>query len=81
MNVPEELAEYKLERAELVIALPPDWKLDGESMKEERRYWPIGLLKVLARLPIASAIPGWGGGTRWTNNRLLQRARSSKPLF
>ena len=54
MNVPEELAEYKLERAELVIALPPDWKLDGESMKGERWYWPIGLLKVLARLPIAS---------------------------
>ena len=54
MHVPEELAEYKLERAELVIALPPDWKLDGESMEEERWYWPIGLLKVLARLPIAS---------------------------
>ena len=53
MNVPEELAEYKLERAELAIALPPDWKLDEESQKEERWYWPIGLLKVLARLPIA----------------------------
>ena len=53
MNVPEELAEYKLERAELAIALPPDWKLDEESLKEERWYWPIGLLKVLARLPIA----------------------------
>ena len=61
MNVPEELAEYKLERAELVIALPPDWKLDGESMEEERWYWPIGLLKVLARLPIASDTwLGWG---------------------
>ena len=61
MHVPEELAEYKLERAELVIALPPDWKLDGESMKEERWYWPIGLLKVLARLPIASDTwLGWG---------------------
>ena len=34
MNVPEELAEYKLERAELAIALPPDWKMDEESMKE-----------------------------------------------
>ncbi len=54
MNVPEDLAEYKLERAELVIALPPDWKLDGESLKDERWYWPIGLLKVLARLPISS---------------------------
>ena len=54
MNVPVELAEYKLERAELAIALPSDWKLDEESMKDERWYWPVGLLKVLARLPIAS---------------------------
>jgi hypothetical protein len=54
MNVPEELAEYKLERAELAIALPPDWKLDEESLKDERWYWPIGLLKVLARLPISN---------------------------
>ena len=54
MNVPEELAEYKLERAELAVALPSDWKLDEESMKDERWYWPVGLLKILARLPIAS---------------------------
>ena len=54
MNVPEELAEYKLERAELAIALPADWKLDRQSMQDERWYWPIRLLKVLARLPIAS---------------------------
>ncbi len=54
MNVPKELAEYKLERAELAIALPPDWKLDKDSMQEERWYWPIGLLKVLARLPISN---------------------------
>ena len=61
MNVPEELAEYKLERAELAIALPPDWKLDQESMEAERWYWPIRLLKVLARLPIANDTwLGWG---------------------
>ena len=61
MNVPQELAEYKLERAELAIALPPDWRLDEESMKEERWYWPIRLLKVLARLPITSDTwLGWG---------------------
>ena len=53
MNVPQELADTRLERAELAIALPPDWKLDEESLKDERWYWPIGLLKVLARLPIA----------------------------
>ncbi|MEQ2398161.1 immunity protein Imm33 domain-containing protein [Merdimmobilis hominis] len=54
MNVPQELAEYKLERAELAIALPKSWKLDKESMQDERWYWPIRLLKVLARLPISS---------------------------
>ena len=54
MNVPEELAEYKLERAELAIALPKDWKLKYEDMKNEQWYWPIRLLKDLARLPIAS---------------------------
>ena len=54
MNVPKELAEYNLERAELAIALPPDWKLDKDSMQEQRWYWPIGLLKVLARLPISN---------------------------
>ena len=61
MKVPEELAEYKLERAELVIALPPDWRLDEESLKDERWYWPVGLLKALSRLPIASETwLGWG---------------------
>jgi len=61
MNVPEELAEYRLERAELAIALPPGWKLDKESMEDERWYWPIRLLKALARLPIANDTwLGWG---------------------
>ncbi|MCM1054615.1 MAG: suppressor of fused domain protein [Bacteroides sp.] len=49
MNVPEELGEYGLERAEIMIALPSDWKVYGE---EERWYWPIRLLKDTARLPV-----------------------------
>ena len=48
MNVPEELAEYKLERAELAIALPGNWKLKHEDLENERWYWPIHLLKTLA---------------------------------
>ena len=61
MNVPEELAEHKLERAELAIDLPPDWKLDEESLKDERWYWPIRLLKSTARLPIQRDVwLGWG---------------------
>ncbi len=47
MNIPKELAEYKLERAELVIALPPEWKI---YEKDEKWYWPIRLLKEIARM-------------------------------
>ena len=67
MNVPEELAEYKLERAELAIALPADWKLDQESMKDEQWYWPIRLLKSLARLPINC--DSWLGHGHMVENR------------
>lgn len=49
MNIPRELAEYKLEYAELVLFLPPDWNLD---FSDERNYWPVRQMKVLARLPI-----------------------------
>lgn len=67
MNVPEELAEYKLERAELAIALLADWKLDQESMKDEKWYWPIRLLKSLARLPINC--DSWLGHGHTVENR------------
>ena len=61
MRVPEELKEQHLERAELAIVLPPDWKLDQESLQDERWYWPVRLLKALARLPIAcDTWLGWG---------------------
>ena len=33
MKVPEELAEYKLERAELAVCLPPDWNLQSDDEK------------------------------------------------
>ncbi|MFR4561141.1 MAG: suppressor of fused domain protein [Flavonifractor plautii] len=67
MNVPEELAEYKLERAEAAIALPADWKLDQRSMKDEKWYWPIRLLKSLARLPINC--DSWLGHGHTVENR------------
>lgn len=49
MNVPDELKEYELERAELVLYLPPTWNI--KSNKEED-YWPIRYLKILARIPL-----------------------------
>ena len=36
------------------IALPKDWKIKKENFEDEKWYWPIRLLKTLARLPIAS---------------------------
>lgn len=49
MNVPKEFKQYQLERAELVLYLPPTWNI--KSNREED-YWPIRQLKILARLPI-----------------------------
>lgn len=58
MNVPAELAQYKLERAEMVITLPADWQV---AAQEEIWYWPLRLLKSLARLPIHNHTwLGWG---------------------
>lgn len=49
MAVPDELAEVGLDRAELCICLPPDWKF---SEQNQMWYWPMGLLKYIARIPI-----------------------------
>ncbi|MGL6225057.1 MAG: suppressor of fused domain protein [Thermoguttaceae bacterium] len=49
MPVPKELHEFRF--AELCIALPPDWQLSEESLMDERYYWPIRWLEILARFP------------------------------
>lgn len=46
---------------ELIATLPADWRLDQESMKDERWYWPVRLLKMLARFPHKHRTwLGWG---------------------
>ena len=58
MNIPEALSADEHGRAELLICLPPDWKL-GENAEEW--FWPISLLKDLAKLPLNSNTwLGWG---------------------
>jgi len=37
--------------AELMLTLPPDWPMSQQALQDERVYWPIRLLKMLARLP------------------------------
>lgn len=48
MNLPYEIDEYSEEYLELMITLPGDWELD---FKQEKFFWPIRVLKSLARFP------------------------------
>src|SRR5580704_12236807 len=49
MTVPDEFQKYRF--AEVMICLPSDWPMEQEHWKDQRNYWPIELLKVLARFP------------------------------
>lgn len=53
MTLPSEIEkEYShLKRAELMMFLPATWSTDSEAFKDEKYYWPIRLLKQLARFP------------------------------
>ena len=48
MKAPREV--YIERRVELMLALPPYWKLHREALKDERWNWPIRGLKTMARL-------------------------------
>ena len=77
-DLPEELSKNtSSNEQELAIALPPDWKLDEESLKDERWYWPIGLLKVLARLPISNDTWLGFGHTMDKQSPFCQRIRGT----
>lgn len=47
MSTPEGAPPF----AELMMTLPADWQLDEASVKEERWYWPVALLRHLAHYP------------------------------
>jgi len=49
MSPPDHASECTY--AELLIELPQDWPLTEEAFKDEKNYWPIRLLKHLARFP------------------------------
>ncbi|AWH45573.1 suppressor of fused domain protein [Stenotrophomonas sp. ZAC14A_NAIMI4_1] len=36
---------------ELMVTLPADWPITQDAFGDERHYWPVRLLKTLARLP------------------------------
>lgn len=46
---------------ELMVTLPADWQLSQEAFQDERWYWPVRLLKFLARFPHKyDTWLGWG---------------------
>ncbi|MBO3742293.1 suppressor of fused domain protein [Actinoplanes flavus] len=47
MTVPDGVSPY----AEVMLSLPADWPLDRESLSDPAIYWPIRVLKEIARLP------------------------------
>lgn len=49
MKTPDDAAVPRY--AELMITLPAEWKTDQKSFEDESWYWPIRLIKGLARLP------------------------------
>lgn len=49
MNVPDD--GWAPAFAELVMFLPPDWLVNKEAFGDERNFWPIRWLKLLARFP------------------------------
>ena len=58
MHLPSDFPSAGLDRAELVLSLPPDWQF---GTGEDRWNWPIRLLKDIAHLPLdQSSWLGWG---------------------
>ena len=49
MNIPKDLKSDVCDRAEYVVFLPADWNLKSDK---EEDYWPIRMLKTVARLPV-----------------------------
>ena len=61
MPAPDELPDAR--HAEVMLRLPPDWPLDDEAFNDESVYWPIRLLKMLARVPHEYDTWLWHGHT------------------
>ncbi|AKF93240.1 suppressor of fused domain protein [Brevibacillus laterosporus] len=54
MTIPDEVQEQlddQFDRAEVMMFLPASWELTQESMQDENNYWPIRLMKQMARFP------------------------------
>ncbi len=58
MNVPDDMKDENLDRAELVMYLPTNWNFQD---MDEKWYWPMRWMRILTRLPINQhSWVGWG---------------------
>ncbi len=81
MDTPPQLDEYDLERAELLLTLPPYWKFGRDALKSETWYWPMRLLKDLARFPIANKTWLGLGHSMDNQNRYASNTKLCGALF
>ena len=51
MTVPDEVDADVPRYMELMVTLPADWPISQDAFEDERNYWPVRLLKGMARLP------------------------------
>lgn len=58
MSVPEDSGAPA--HLELMITLPGQWRFDEDALDDERWYWPVGLLKALARFPTSTTLGSVG---------------------
>jgi hypothetical protein len=64
MNVPAEVVDREQYRfAELVLHLPADWPMEWEVLRQTRNWWPMDVLRTLARLPHQNESWVWSGHT------------------
>lgn len=53
--------EGEEQRCELLMTLPPDWADSTEDWQRPDRFWPLHLLRLLARFPLVTGEPiDWG---------------------
>jgi len=85
MKVPKSIKKAGLDRAEVLITLPPEWDVRNH---DEMWYWPIRWLKILARLP--GDLNTWLGyghtvpnmtGKPFAENTELNGVMLSEPYF
>ncbi|MFC3798813.1 suppressor of fused domain protein [Cohnella sp. GCM10012308] len=85
MTVPKGAEAYRY--AELLLCLPSNWPLSEAAFRDEDHYWPVRMLKSLARLPhqyntwlyLAHTIPNGDPAEPYADNTKLSGMILSVP--